>query len=53
MEERLPGRIVIQHFSWRWYFATARTCKLYDFERAGWTDFHHRPTATPRFVSAV
>ena len=47
MEELLPGRIVIQHFSWRWYFATARTCKLYDFERAAWTDFHHRPTATP------
>jgi omega-6 fatty acid desaturase (delta-12 desaturase) len=39
LEEMLPGRIVVQPFSWRWYFATARQCKLYDFERGCWTDY--------------
>lgn len=39
LEELLPGRIVVQPFSWGWYFATARTCKLYDFHRHCWTDF--------------
>lgn len=43
LEALLPGRIVIQRFSWRWYFETARACKLFDFERACWTDFAGRP----------
>ena len=43
LEELLPGRIIIQRFSWRWYFDTARKCKLYDFSRACWTDFQGRP----------
>ncbi|HSW20677.1 MAG TPA: fatty acid desaturase [Ramlibacter sp.] len=42
LEELLPGRIVVQRFSWRWYFETARQCKLYDFERACWTDYSGR-----------
>jgi acyl-lipid omega-6 desaturase (Delta-12 desaturase) len=44
LERSLPGRIVIQHFSWRWYFDTARRCKLYDLDRQQWTDFGGRPT---------
>jgi omega-6 fatty acid desaturase (delta-12 desaturase) len=44
LEDTLPGRIVVQPFSWRWYFQTARDCKLYDFSRACWTDFQGRPT---------
>ena len=40
-----PGRIIIQRFSWRWYFETARKCKLYDFTRRCWTDFQGRPTS--------
>ncbi len=44
LESKLPGRIVIQPFSWRWYFETARNCKLYDFKRRVWTDFSSRPT---------
>ncbi len=44
LEEMLPGRIIIQRFSWRWYFETARKCKLYDFEREGWTDYSGRLT---------
>jgi len=47
LETMLPGRIVIQQFSWRWYFDTARRCKLYDFDRLCWTDFKGRPTSTP------
>lgn len=45
LEQKLPGRIVIQPFSWAWYFQTARRCKLYDFERRCWTDFAGRRTS--------
>jgi acyl-lipid omega-6 desaturase (Delta-12 desaturase) len=48
LEERMPGRIVVQQFSWRWYFDTARRCKLYDYDARCWTDFAGRPTAVPR-----
>ncbi len=44
LETMLPGRIVIQDFSWRWYVDTARRCKLYDYERRCWTDFDGKPT---------
>jgi omega-6 fatty acid desaturase (delta-12 desaturase) len=47
LEGRLPGRIVVQPFSWRWYAATARRCKLYDFEARCWTDYAGRPTSVP------
>ena len=53
LEHMLPGRIVVQPFSWRWYFDTARRCKLYDFERGCWTDYAGEatsaaPEATPQ-----
>jgi acyl-lipid omega-6 desaturase (Delta-12 desaturase) len=51
LEDTLPGRIIVQHFSWRWYFETARKCKLYDFSRRCWTDFQGR--ATSDFKPAV
>jgi omega-6 fatty acid desaturase (delta-12 desaturase) len=44
LEDLLPGRIIIQRFSWRWYFETARKCKLYDFSRQSWTDYQGRLT---------
>ncbi|MDR3418472.1 MAG: fatty acid desaturase [Nevskia sp.] len=44
LEERMPGRIVVQFFSWRWYFDTARRCKLYDYRLRCWTDFAGRQT---------
>lgn len=47
LEKQLPGRIVIQMFSWRWYFDTARRCKLYDFNLRCWTDFNGNPTSVP------
>lgn len=46
LEELLPGRIVVQPFSWGWYFDTARRCKLYDFGRACWTDYAGRATSS-------
>jgi acyl-lipid omega-6 desaturase (Delta-12 desaturase) len=52
LEDLLPGRIVIQRFSWRWYFETARACKLYDFTRQCWTDFAGRPTSALRAAAA-
>ncbi|MGZ5269815.1 MAG: fatty acid desaturase [Ramlibacter sp.] len=48
LEAMLPGRIVVQRFSWRWYFDTARRCKLYDFDRGCWTDYAGRPTSAPQ-----
>ena len=44
LEELLPQRIVVQKFSWAWYFQTARACKLYDFNLNRWTDFAEHPT---------
>jgi omega-6 fatty acid desaturase (delta-12 desaturase) len=44
LEQTLPERIIIQRFSWRWYFDTARRCKLYDLAAQHWTDFRGRPT---------
>lgn len=53
LEHMLPERIVIQQFSWRWYFDTARKCKLYCFERHAWLDFKGRITAFPRKLHPV
>ena len=50
LEAKLPGCIVVQPFSWRGYFETARCCKLYDFRCKQWTDFLGiavNATATP------
>lgn len=52
LEQLLPGRIIVQRFSWKWYFDTARACKLYDFTRQCWTDFAGQPTCPPRAQAA-
>jgi len=52
LEDTLPGRIIVQRFSWRWYFDTARRCKLYDFTRRCWTDFDGNPTSEPHPAAA-
>jgi omega-6 fatty acid desaturase (delta-12 desaturase) len=44
LEAQLAGAIVVQPFSWAWYFDTARKCKLYDFQAQRWTDFAGWPT---------
>ena len=53
LEEMLPGRIVVQAFSWRWYFQTARNCKLYDFSRRCWTDFSGKATSEPQTMATA
>lgn len=45
LEARLPGRIIVQPFSWAWYARTASACKLYDFEQRCWTDFKGQRTS--------
>jgi omega-6 fatty acid desaturase (delta-12 desaturase) len=47
LETMLPQRIIVQPFSWGWYFETARSCKLYDFSLRCWTDYKGRATSTP------
>lgn len=44
LEAALPEHIVVQDFSWRWYFDTAQRCALYDLEQNRWTDFAGRPS---------
>ncbi len=45
LEELMPNRIVVQKFSWSWYFDAARICKLYDFEKKAWLDFSGKKLA--------
>jgi omega-6 fatty acid desaturase (delta-12 desaturase) len=47
LEDMLPGRIIVETFTWRWYLDTARRCKLYDFKALCWTDFCGRRTSRP------
>jgi acyl-lipid omega-6 desaturase (Delta-12 desaturase) len=53
LEDLLPQRIVIQQFSWRWYFDTARRCKLYDFTRRCWTAYSGSATSEPALPAAA
>lgn len=50
LEEMLPERIIIQNFSWAWYFETAKLCKLYDTKKKVWLDFEGHETAKSRPV---
>ncbi len=52
LENMLPERIVVQPFSWKWYFDTARKCKLYDYSTKCWTDFQGRVTAASASVTS-
>jgi len=47
LEILLPERIIVQPFSWSWYFETAKCCKLYDFTNRCWTDYEGRFTSVP------
>ena len=39
--------------SWKRYWATVRTCKLYDYANHQWMDFKGRVTAAPLFPEAA
>ena len=47
LENLLPERIIVQPFSWSWYFETAKCCKLYDFTNRCWTDYEGQFTSVP------
>ncbi|MGL4767750.1 MAG: fatty acid desaturase [Formosimonas sp.] len=51
LERMLPNRIVIQPFSWKWYFANAKMCKLYDYKAHQWIGFNGQPTTQPVIVN--
>ncbi len=53
LEDMLPGRVVIQPFSWRWYFDTAKRCKLYDFTRRCWTAYSGLATSDVHAAAAA
>ena len=50
LEEILPGRIISQRFTFKWYIETAKRCKLYDFENKAWLDFNGYETAKSAVV---
>jgi len=50
LEAKMPDTIVVQDFGWRWYFDTARRCKLYDYQRHCWTDYAGNPSSAPVVV---
>ena len=39
LEELSEEAVVIQDFSWKWYFECTRVCKLYDFDKHEWVGF--------------
>jgi hypothetical protein len=46
---RNPGYVL----NWKRYWATVRTCKLYDYANHQWLDFKGRVTAAPLFPEAA
>jgi omega-6 fatty acid desaturase (delta-12 desaturase) len=44
LDERLNSEL----FTWRYYWNTVRSCKLYDFAQHVWTDFDGRITSEPQ-----
>jgi acyl-lipid omega-6 desaturase (Delta-12 desaturase) len=47
LDERLNSEV----FSWRYYWNTVRRCKLYDFSRHVWLDFHGHITSEPMILA--
>lgn len=46
LEDMLPNRIVVQPFSFKWYWRTVKMCKLYDFKTQQWLKFDGTPTVS-------
>jgi len=44
LEDMLPNRIVVQPFSFKWYWRTVSMCQLYDFRTQQWLRFDGTPT---------
>jgi omega-6 fatty acid desaturase (delta-12 desaturase) len=48
LEAAYPGEVPVQAFSWSYFRRCVAACKLYDFERHRWLDFHGNVTAEVR-----
>jgi acyl-lipid omega-6 desaturase (Delta-12 desaturase) len=47
LEHAYGGDIVVVPFTWRGYFHTLRTCRLFDYENHRWLDWDGSPTTEP------
>ena len=47
LETAYAGDIVVVPFTWRGYFHTLRTCRLFDYEKHRWLDWSGDPTTEP------
>ena len=39
LEKQFSSRVVMVHWTWKEYFDTLRSCKLYDYQKHCWLDF--------------
>jgi hypothetical protein len=49
----VPQLARVYVLNWKRYWATVRTCKLYDYANHQWLDFKGRVTAAPLFPEAA
>lgn len=47
LEHAYGGDIVVVPFTWRGYFHTLRTCRLFDYDNHQWLDWTGEPTTEP------
>ena len=47
LEHAYAGDIVVVPFTWRGYFHTLRTCRLFDYANHCWLDWNGSPTTEP------
>ena len=53
LKNAVPQLARVYVLSWKRYWATVRTCKLYDYANHRWMDFKGRVTAAPLFPDAA
>jgi omega-6 fatty acid desaturase (delta-12 desaturase) len=53
LKAAVPQLARVYVLSWKRYWATVRTCKLYDYANHQWLDFKGRVTAAPVFPDAA
>ena len=49
LKNAVPQLARVYVLNWKRYWATVRTCKLYDYANHRWLDFKGRVTAAPLF----
>ena len=53
LKTAVPQLARVYVLNWKRYWATVRTCKLYDYANHQWLDFKGRVTAAPLFPEAA